>query len=114
MRTTLAVVTAAAVVSTAHATTVWLDADANSISATTGEGAHARYRISNTNWDAVLSTSSSITPAVIVQQSGVANNNQLNTARFAYALNYSVADGHEFNPQPPYRANPSAAPDTIS
>ena len=97
MRTPLAVLTAASVVSATHAATVWLGTDGSSISEISGEGAQAQYRISKGDWDAGLSTSSSITSSNIVQESNLGNTIRLNAARFAFEFNYSVADGYTFN-----------------
>lgn len=57
----------------------------------------ARYRVSNTNWDQIIATSSIITPAVIVQQANLGTHNQLNGALWDFSIDYSPIDGWTYS-----------------
>jgi hypothetical protein len=55
-----------------------------------------RYRVSQTNWDQIIATSSNITPSTIVQQANLGNNNQLQGTPFNFNLTHTVGVGYSW------------------
>ena len=93
---TIAAMAVAGLSAPAFAGTVNLDFDADDILSTNSQGAHARYRVSNTNWDSILATTGNITSSAIVEQRGIGNQNRLNGARFGFRFEYSPGVGYSF------------------
>lgn len=56
----------------------------------------ARYRVSNTNWDQIVATSSSISASTIVQQANLGNSAQLNGTVWDFTLSYAAGIGYEW------------------
>jgi hypothetical protein len=59
----------------------------------TGTVMDARYRISNTNWDQMIATSSSISGATLVQTANLGTHNQLNARAYDFDLGYDPVAG---------------------
>lgn len=59
----------------------------------------ARYRVSNTNWDQIVATSSSISTSTIVQQANLGNNGQLNNAAWDFNLSFVQGVGYSWTLQ---------------
>lgn len=58
-----------------------------------GDIIDARYRLSNTNWDHAISTSSNVTPATLASTANIGNNSQLNNVTWDFALSFSPSNG---------------------
>ncbi len=60
----------------------------------------ARYRVSNTNWDQMIATSSNVSASTLVQTANLGNHNQVNGVLFDFALDFSPASGWSFTLTP--------------
>jgi hypothetical protein len=80
----------------AHAGTVTLGVPDPQVSSLAGTVMDARYRISNTNWDHMISTSSSVSVSTLVQTANRGNHDQLNGAAWDFTLDYSPVTGWSF------------------
>jgi len=63
----------------------------------TGTTAAARYRMSNTNWDTFLGTSSTVSNATIVQSATIGNNTSLNNINWSFGLTYTAGTGYQWS-----------------
>lgn len=56
----------------------------------------ARYRLSQTNWDQVIATSSNVTYGTIVENKNVGTANQLNGVEWDWSMAYTAGSGYVF------------------
>ncbi|TWT45230.1 hypothetical protein RAS1_16520 [Phycisphaerae bacterium RAS1] len=59
----------------------------------------ARYRISNSNWDQLISTSTSVSTSTIVGTSNIATHNTLNNARWNFNFSFEPDEGYTWTLQ---------------
>lgn len=62
-----------------------------------GDVVDARYRLSNTNWDHALSTSSNVTPTTLASTANIGNNSSLNNVTWDFALAFSPVNGWTYS-----------------
>lgn len=86
---------AGAVAVSAQAGVITLNADPSLVLSSTS-GINVRYRVSNTNWDHLIATSSDVGPSTIVSTANLGTHTQLNGALFDFTLSYSPATGVSF------------------
>lgn len=79
------------------AASVTLNAAAITGLGSSDQASHFRYRVSNTNWDTAVATSSAIgSGGVIVAQSDRGNHTALNGASFAFSVAYTAGSGYSY------------------
>lgn len=61
-----------------------------------GDVLDARYRVSNTNWDHMISTSSNVSGTTIVQQNNIGAHDALNNVTFNFNLSYNPSTGWSY------------------
>jgi hypothetical protein len=93
----LSVVAVAALAGQAMAGTAFLNVNPNQLTNATSSVMNSRYRISNTNWDQMIASSSNITPSTIVQQANIGNHNALNGVLWDFAVSFNPASGYTFS-----------------
>ncbi len=99
VRHTFALVTVAACVSSARAGLVTLSADPSSIALNPSADAamRTRYRLSATNWDAVIVTSNLVSNSTIAASAGLGTAAQLNGASWAFVISYDPSSGYLYS-----------------
>jgi hypothetical protein len=108
-----AVGVAGAVAVSAQAGVITLNADPSLVVSSTS-GINVRYRVSNTNWDHLIATSSNVTPSTIVSTANLGTHTQLNNALFNFTLAYSPATGVSFRLQHVSGGAPSVTDRTLT
>jgi hypothetical protein len=63
----------------------------------TGDVMDARYRLSNTNWDHMISTSSNVSGSTLASQADIGNNAALNNVTWNFNLSFSPAGGWTYS-----------------
>jgi hypothetical protein len=67
----------------------------------------ARYRLSNTNWDQMISTSSNVSGSTLVQTSNLGNHDQLNGRAYDFSLGFDPVGGWTWAFTPVTSGSPS-------
>jgi hypothetical protein len=96
MRVALILAGSTAILGAARAQEVYLNPDAGCIGTQQSEAASVKYRVSNLNWDQVISTSSGTTYGTIVEQANPGNNVSLNSAVWRFTLDFKTGIGYAF------------------
>ncbi|MBL0928208.1 MAG: hypothetical protein IBJ11_11255 [Phycisphaerales bacterium] len=114
MRVGVAALAAAVVGVPAWAGTVALNVDESQIAGVGEAVVDARYRVSNTNWDQMISTSSNVSVSTLVQTANLGNHDQVNGALWDFSVSYSPVNGWAFQMTLVSGGSPSVPSSTVS